>query len=44
MITPEVATPQAVFCDVPVFVKLDAIGIFASAELWMLQIRAFRAD
>ena len=44
MITPEVATPQAVFWDVPKFVKLDEIGIFASAEFWMLQSRPFRAD
>ena len=42
--TPEVATPQAVFCDVPVFVKLDEEGIFESADAWMLQIREFRAD
>ena len=39
MITPEVATPQAVFWDVPALVKLDELGIFASAEFWMLQSR-----
>ena len=44
MITPEVATPQAVFWDVPALVKLDEVGIFASAEFWMLQRRPFRAD
>ena len=44
MITPEVAAPQAVFWDVPALVKLDELGIFASAEFWMLQRRPFRAD
>jgi hypothetical protein len=33
-----------VFCDVPVFEKLDEPGIFESAELWILQRRLFRAD
>jgi len=44
MITPEVATPQAVFCEVPVFEKLDEAGIFESAEFWILQIRLLRVD